>query len=564
MKFSELKIKVPSLKKIEGKYNALIEELKAAATADEAYKVIKKAFKFEDDVNSDITIISIRHTIDTLDKKVTKASDLCDEITPQITSYYNAFLKEVLNSKFKPELEEKLGSYYFEMLENQMKIFDDKIVPEMIEENKLVNKYDSLIASAQIPFDGEILNLPQLGKYMSSVDRDTRIRAAKAYFGFLEEHDDEIGDIYDKLVKIRTEMAHKLGYKDFVELGYKRLGRLDYDAEMVKGYRDQIRDVVVPQVQKIINKQKKRIGIKNPLFVDLNLKFLTGNATPKGDTSHLVSCAQQMYHEMSKETGQFFDFMIESELMDLDAKKGKMGGGYMTYIPRYKAPFIFANSNGTSSDVDTLTHEVGHAFQGYLSSSIKVPEYRNATLETCEVHSMSMEFFAYPWMESFFKEDKEKYIYTHLSDAISFLPYGVSVDEFQHFVYENPEATHKERCAKWREIEKKYRPWINYDGFDYLEKGAYWVRQSHIFGSPFYYIDYTIAQVLALQFKCEMDKDRAKAWKKYVKLLKLGGKYPFLTLLEKVHLRNPFIEGNVKKVILPQMKVLNSIDDTKL
>jgi len=358
-------------------------------------------------------------------------------------------------------------------------------------------------------------------------------------------------------------MALKLGFKSYTELAYLRLTRLDYTPEMVEEYRKQIYEYVVPQVAKLMKEQSIRINIKNPLFVDYNLKFLSGNPVPKGNINDLVSAASKMYHEMSKETGEFFDYLVDNHYMDLEAKKGKMGGGYMTYLPKYKTPFIFANSNGTSSDVDTLTHEFGHAFQGYLGSKILVPDLRMPTLESCEIDSMSMEFFAWPWMNLFFGEDADKYKFMHLSDAISFLPYGVAVDEFQHFVYANPNITHKERCKKWAEIDKKYRPWMNYDGFDYLENGGYWVRQSHIFGTPFYYIDYTLAQVLALEFKCEMDKNRSKAWKKYIKLLKMGGKYPFLELLEKDHLRNPFIDGNVKKVVAPQLKLLKTFDTSK-
>lgn len=564
MKFSEIPLKVPNLEKIKTDYTKLTSELTNATNANDALKAVKKYFKLGDEITTQLTVISIRFSIDTLDPKNVKANDIANEISPQISFYSNEFEKALLNSTFRPELEKKLGKYYFDMLENNQKVFSEEIIDDLVQENKLVNKYDALLASAQIEFEGEKRNLSQLGKFMTSKDRDTRINAAKAYYGFLSENDDEIGEIYDQLVKLRTNMARKLGYENYVEFGYRRLGRLDYNAEMVKNYRDQIYEVVVPEVDKLVKRQIKRIKIKNPLFVDLNLEFLSGNALPKGDTCVLVKNASKMYHEMSEETGKFFDFMVDSELMDLDAKKGKMGGGYMTYLPKYKAPFIFANSNGSSGDVDTLTHEVGHAFQGYVASSIKNPSLRSPTLEACEIHSMSMEFFAYPWMELFFEEDKDKYLFSHLSGAISFLPYGVAVDEFQHFVYENPEVTHKERCQKWREIDRKYRPWMNYEGFEYLENGGMWVRQSHIFGTPFYYIDYTLAQVLALQFKCEMDKDRTKAWNKYVKLLKLGGKYPFIELLQKAHLRNPFESGNVKKVIKPQVKVLKSMNDSDM
>lgn len=563
MKFEEYPLRVPNVKRIEKKIEGFIEDLNNATCKEDAIKVLKKFFKLNDDLSTDFNVIMIRNTIDTRDPVYEKAMEKLDEGMPLITSISNRFVKELLNSKYIDDLKEKFGAHLFNMYENSLRCFDDAIIEEKVEENKLVTQYQKLMASAKIEYKGETLNLSQLGKYLSSKDKEERYQAAKLYYGFIEEHDKEFGDIYDRLVKLRDQMAKKLGFKNFVELGYLNLGRLDYDASMVKEYRKQIEEVVVPVVSKLRKRQVRRNDIKNPNFLDYNVDFKSGNAKPIGNSEFLVSKASEMYHDMSKESGEFFDFMVDNHLMDLDAKEGKSGGGYMTYMPRYKAPFIFSNSNGTSQDVDTLTHEVGHAFQGYLSGAIKVPDYRAPGLEACEVHSMSMEFFAYPYMELFFGDQADKYRFSHLDGAISFLPYGVEVDEFQTWVYEHPEATHEERCAFWRELDKKYRPWIKYGDFKYLDKGTIWIRQSHIFGSPFYYIDYTLAQVLALQFKCEMDKNKEKAWKKYLKLLKLGGKYPFRELLEKAHLRNPFIDGNVKKVIKPQEKLLNGIDDTK-
>ena len=235
----------------------------------------------------------------------------------------------------------------------------------------------------------------------------------------------------------------------------------------------------------------------------------------------------------------------------------------MTYFPKYKAPFIFSNFNGTSADVDVLTHEFGHAFQGYMSRNISIPDYRSPTLEACEMHSMSMEFLTYPWMELFFGENAEKYRYSHLVDAICFIPYGATVDEFQHWVYENPEATHQERCEAYKRIEEKYLPHKKYDDVEIYNKGRFWMKQRHIIESPFYYIDYTLAQVVAFQFFVEDLKNHQKAWKKYVRLCKLGGKYPFTELLKQAHLNNPFVDGTVKKIIAPLKKYLKSIDDMK-
>lgn len=561
MKFEEMKKHVPNVKACEKKLNELREKLEKAETKEEAYKVIKAYFKFSDNLESDVTIISIRNSINTLDKEYEKAMNKCYEVLPLIQEQTTKFEKAILDSKFKDDIAKKFSSLFIKRIEVSQKLFTPKNIELQVEESKLVNEYNKIIASAQLNFRGEVLTLTQIGKYLSDKDSTTRLEAAKLYYGYLEENDEKIGQIYDRLVHIRDTMAKNLGFNSYIEYQYLALGRLDYNEEMVAGYREQLHSVVVPVVKKLRKRQAERLGIKKPTFLDYNLSYLSGNAKPIGDSEFLVKKAQEMYNDMSEESGKFFNFMVENHLMDLDAKKGKQSGGYMTFIPKYKSPFIFANSNGSAQDVDTLTHEVGHAFQGYLGANIKVPGERMPTLEACEIDSMSMEFFAWPYMDKFFGENDDKYRFSHLDGAISFLPYGAEVDEFQHWVFHHIDATHEERCAAWQEIDKKYRPWMNYDCIPFLNKGKIWMRQSHIFGAPFYYIDYTLAQVLALQFKCEMDQNKEKAWKKYIKLLKMGGKYPFIELITKAHLRNPFIDGNVKKVIKPQVKVLDSFDD---
>lgn len=561
MKFEEMKKHVPNVKVCEKKLNELREKLEKAETQEEAFKVIKAYFKFSDNLESDVTIISIRNSINTLDKEYEKAMNKCYEVLPLIQEQTTKFEKAILDSKFKDDIAKKFSPLFIKRIEVSQKLFTPKNIELQVEESKLVNEYNKIIASAQLNFKGEVLTLTQIGKYLSDKDSATRLEAAKLYYGYLEENDEKIGQIYDRLVHIRDTMAKNLGFNSYIEYQYLALGRLDYNEEMVAGYREQLHEVVVPVVKKLRKRQAERLGIKKPTFLDYNLSYLSGNAKPIGDSEFLVKKAQEMYNDMSEESGKFFNFMVENHLMDLDAKKGKQSGGYMTFIPKYKSPFIFANSNGSAQDVDTLTHEVGHAFQGYLGANIKVPGERMPTLEACEIDSMSMEFFAWPYMDKFFGENDDKYRFSHLDGAISFLPYGAEVDEFQHWVFHHIDATHEERCAAWQEIDKKYRPWMNYDCIPFLNKGKIWMRQSHIFGAPFYYIDYTLAQVLALQFKCEMDQNKEKAWKKYIKLLKMGGKYPFIELITKAHLRNPFIDGNVKKVIKPQVKVLDSFDD---
>ena len=567
IKFEDIPAKKVSMKAIEAKLTGFTNALKDAKDTASALKVIRDLEKYMDKFENNATVISIRYTLDTRDETIAKLQDQIDEISPLISNLINEFNKVLVKHPCRKELEEKLTPYYFQMIDNSLKSFDEKIIPELIEINKLSSQYDKVLGGAEIEFRGGKYNLSQMGKFAKSKDREERREAAIASDRWFGEHEKEIGDIYGKLVELRDQAAKKLGFKNYIELGYLSLGRVDYDARMVANYRKQIADEVVPVCQKLYKDQAKRIGIPfNKMYsYDYNLSFLSGNPTPEGDPDHLVEMGRKMYNDMSKETGDFFQFMIDRHLLDLVARPGKQPGGYMTFLPVQKYPFIFSNFNGTSGDVDVLTHEFGHAFQGYLSRNIKPGDFRSPTLESCEIHSMSMEFFAWPWMNLFFGKDDEKYRYSHLTDAIEFLPYGITIDEFQHWVYEHPHATHEERCAAYKEIENRYEPQKKYDPeMKTYSHGGWWMKQHHIFGTPFYYIDYTLAQVCAFQFLVEMTRNRERAWKKYVKLCKTGGRYPFVTLLEKNHLRNPFEDGNIHKVMVPLRKILKSFDLTKI
>lgn len=564
--FEDIPLKVPSEKQVEKKIRALVEELKAAKDFKTGFKVVKKMDKFMENFETELTVISIRYSLNTTDPKIAKAQDKMDEMMPIIEQYLHEWNTVLVKVPFRKEIEAKWSPYYFKRIENSLKAFDEKIIPELIEINKLSSQYDRILGSAQIEFKGQTYNLSQMGKFSTDKDGNIRREASIEVDKFFASKEQEIGDIYSKLVLLRDKAAKKLGFKNFVELGYLSLGRVDYDAKMVKGYREQIASVAVPMSQKLYKAQAKRIGIpfNKMMSYDYNLAFLSGNPKPIGDTKFLVDVATKMYDDMSKESGEFFHMMKDHHLLDLEARPGKAPGGYMTYLPKYHFPFIFSNFNGTQGDVNVLTHEVGHAFQGYLSGKIQPPDFRQATLETSEIHSMSMEFFAWPYMKDFFGKDDDKYRYSHLADAIEFLPYGISIDEFQHWVYENPNATHEERCKVWLDIQNRYEPHKKYiDEMPCFKHGAAWMRQSHIFGSPFYYIDYTLAQVCAFQFLIEMRKNHDKAWRKYLKLCKCGGKYPYVELLERNHIRNPFIEGNVAKTLKPLKKILDSFDDSK-
>ncbi|MBM7562964.1 M3 family oligoendopeptidase [Fusibacter tunisiensis] len=556
--------KRPDMAVLQQNFNQKIEAFSNAKTAEEQVRIITEINALRNDVETAFTLVSIRHSINTEDAFYDAENDFMDENAPLYQELVDRYYRAIAASPYQDQLRKAFGDHLFNLIDVNLKTFKPEIMEDLKQENALASKYTKLRASAKIQFDGEERNLAQMGPYYESKDPDVRKAAQEAVSAFFVEKEAEFDAIYHDLVQVRTRIARKLGYENFVEVGYMRLNRTDYDRNDVASYRKQVLRDIVPIATRLRARQKERLGLDTLKYYDEPLAFTTGNATPKGDGKWILENGKHMYEALSKESSEFINFMIDNELLDLESKKGKAGGGYCTFIPNYKAPFIFSNFNGTSGDVDVLTHEAGHAFQVYQSRNYELPEYVWPTLEACEIHSMSMEFITYPWMESFFKEETEKYKFSHVSEAILFIPYGVLVDDFQHFVYENPEMTPAERKAKWRELEKQYLPHRDYAGNDFLERGGYWFRQGHIFGDPFYYIDYTLAQVCAFQFFVKLQENRETAWQDYLRLCNKGGSLPFTELIKVANLQNPFEEGSIKGIVPTLEAWLNGIDDKKL
>ncbi len=563
-KFSEFSYQRPNLPEVENKFSVLLTQFNGANDFEQQDAVMVELNQLRNKFESMEQLAYIRHTIDTTDSFYEAEQNYFDEATPVYQGLISQYYQALVSSKFRPALEEKWGRQLFVKAELTLKTFIPEIIEDLQQENKLSSEYTKLIASAKILFEGEERNLPGLVPFQLSTDRAIRKQAHEARYSFFTAHEQKLDTLYDELVQVRTRIAQKLGYANYIELGYARMLRSDYNPEMVANFRKQVEDIIVPVASRLRERQRRRLGLSTLNYYDEKFSFETGNAKPKGNPEWIVDQGRRMYNELSAETSEFFKLMVDAELMDLVTKKGKAGGGYCTYISQYKVPFIFSNFNGTSGDVDVLTHEAGHAFQTYCSRDYQIPEYYWPTYEACEIHSMSMEFFTWPWMDLFFQEDTEKYYFSHLSEALLFIPYGVSVDEFQHFVYAHPEASPEKRKTAWREIEKKYLPHRQYEDNDYLERGGYWHQQGHIFGSPFYYIDYTLAQVCAFQFWKRSQEEREKAWADYLRLCQAGGSRSFLELVEVANLVSPFEEGSIVSVVSVIEDWLNGVDDSKL
>ncbi len=542
MKFSEMTYTRPDMDQL----TARLEQ--AASRADQlaAYRE-KEALLSGFDTQA--SICAIRHTVDTRDKFYEEEEAYLDQQYPLVSEKCQAFNRALVASPFRPELEEALGKLVFVNIELELKSFSPEIVPLMQEENRLTTEYQKLYASARVEFMGKTLTIAQLGPYKQDPDRAVRKAALEAEGGFFDQHQEEFDQLFDQLVKNRTQQAQKLGFENYVPLSFLRMGRNCYSPEDLDGFRQQVVRDLVPLTTQVKERQKKRLGLESFTLYDDPLKFKDGSAKPQGTPEEIMAAGKTMYHELSEETGKFIDLMLDNQLFDVLAKEGKAPGGYCTSLPDYKYPFIFSNFNGTSGDVDVLTHEAGHAFAGYVAArSIETHALQWPTMEGAETHSMSMEFLTAPWHHLFFGPMTDKYELSHAEDALTFIPYGCLVDHFQHEVYSRPEMTPQERNDTWARLEKLYRPYLDMKDLPFYGRGAGWQRQTHIYQSPFYYIDYCLAQVMSLQFFALSLEDREKAWEKYMAFVRLGGTKTFVDLAHAVDLRSPLDQGCVKDV----------------
>ncbi len=547
-KFSEIEYKRPDFAEIKEGIKAYIENFKSAKNFKEAKSLFEEYQKSTEELSTMYEVAMIRNTVDTRDEFYEVEVAFFNENLPELEPLEKEADELILNSPYKDKFSSAYGRIFIKDMEIRQKLVSAEIIPDKVEEAKLSQEYSKITAQCKCDFDGEECNFYGLLKHLESTDRDERIRAYKAWADMYESVSEKLDEIYSKLTKVRDSMAKKLGFKNYIEYIYLANGRYDYTAEDVAKFRENVRKYITPAVAKLFEEQRKTIGVDKLHYYDEQLTSPTGNANPEGTTAEKVEKAKQMYNEMNAQTGEFFNFMCEHELFDLESKPGKHMGGYCTFLPKYKAPFIFSNFNGTSADVDVLTHEAGHAFQAYSSCKyVPLLSMTWSTAEISEIHSMSMEFFTYPWMDKFFA-DPDKYRKAHLADALKVIPYMVSVDEFQHRVFEKPEMTAEERYAVWSEIEKKYMPWRDYDGNEFLEKGGFWMQKQHIFMYPFYYIEYALAQTCTFQYYARMKKSRAEAWADYYRLCCAGGSRGYLELLDIGNLKVPFDEKVIKKV----------------
>ena len=550
MKFNEMTYTRPDIDALLARCRELAAKAAAAPDGDALVRLYYEQSEAFAEYNTAANLANIHYTCDTRDAYWKAEQDFFDANGPAVTNASVEISRAFLANPHVDALTEKFGTTCVAGMKNAVLSMDDRTVELQQQFNALVSRYQQIYGGALVELDGKQLTIPQLGPYKEDLDPAVRRAAYEAEAGYFDAHRAELDELYGQIVQNLNAQARVMGYHDYSELSYVRMNRIGYGPEEIRKFRDQVANDVVPQLQKVMALRAKRTGIVHPAFTDLPILFRDGNPKPIPGYKARMDAARTMYHELSPETAEFIDFMQDNELFDVESRPGKMSGGYMTSLPSYKAPFIFANWNDTSGDVDVLTHECGHAFEGYVAErDPAIPaDLECPGMESAEIHSMAMEFLTAPWHHLLFGKDTDKYALLHAEDSFVFLAYGCEVDEFQHIMYQNSYLTPDERNAEWLKLEKKYRPWIDFDNLPFYGRGAGWQRQLHIYECPFYYIDYCLSTMAALQFFLLSLTDHKDAWQRYLRLVRRAGTASYTELLETAGLKVPFEEGSIKGI----------------
>ncbi len=547
--FSNLQASRPTLEGLSPIFSRIEKEFTDAQSPEATRQAIESWNEHRKSIDTWKSITHLNFSQDTQNEAYKSERDYADELSPKLIDFDVRIKKLLLASPHREALTKEFGPQAFALWGADVTTFEPSIEDNLVKEAKLSAEYVELLASAKIDIDGNIVNLSGVAPYATHADRDTRYRAEQARWKFFSDNGEKLDEIFHELTQLRHTMATKLGFENYIGMGYQRMQRVDYKSEDVALFRKQVLEDVVPLAADLRKSQAARLGVDSLMYWDEAAYDLSGNPKPQGDEAWMIQRAREMFDDMGEEIGSFFNMMADQGYLDLDTRAGKAGGGFCTSFADYGVPFVFANFNGTKHDVEVFTHEIGHAFQNWRSRNKPIVDYLWPTYESCEIHSMSLEFLTWPFMELFFKDDAERFRRVHLTESLIFLPYGVAVDEFQHLVYANPSASPDERGEMWREVEQRYMPWRQYGDLSYPASGRRWQLQRHIYGMPFYYIDYTLAQTCALQFWVQANTDRRDAMERYINLCTRGGEAPFQELAQSAGVISPLREGCLKDVV---------------
>lgn len=476
--------------------------------------------------------------------------EFVEKIEPETKPRQFALAKIFMAHPQRGQLSKERFQVFDRDTRNQVELFRPENVALETEEAKLSQQYQKLSGSLTVIFRGEERTLVQMGRYLEEPDRSLRKEAWEVVANRRLQEAEKFEEFFDKLIKLRQQIAHNAGFDNYRDYAFRRMGRFDYTPAECAQFHDAVAQEIMPAVRELQAERARQLQVEKVRPWDLSVDPLNRPPLkPFAGVDQMISRTQTIFNQLDRELAGGFQKMQDLRLLDLDNRKGKAPGGYQSTLAESRLPFIFMNAVGLQRDVETILHEAGHAFHALATRNEDLYSYRNAPIEFCEVASMSMELLGNEFIESFYSpDDANRARQTHLEGILGIFPWIATVDAFQHWVYTHPGHTRAERSLAWLELMDRFGGDVDWSGYD-KSRAYLWHRQLHIFLHPFYYIEYGIAQLGALQVWANSKRDKAKALNAYKQSLELGGSRPLPELFEAAGAKFQFDAATIKPLV---------------
>ena len=476
--------------------------------------------------------------------------DFMSNIRPKLSEFSDALNRRIVNHSSVDDLPSRYD-LMLRGMRTDVEIFRKENIPLGVRQTELVTEAQTINGAMTVEFEGQEMTFPQMSKYLESNDRSQRQAAWMAMSSRRMEDSERLSEIFDELITIRHQMATNAGFESYTQYMFRAMHRFDYTIEDCLEFHDSVESVCMPILKKINEERCDGLGIGGLSPWDVNEKGGSGPdihgrgpLKPFETVDEMVEKLSVMFHEISSDLGGKFDKLIEMDTLDLETRKGKAPGGYQYYLEKSRVPFIFMNAAGLQGDLETMIHEAGHAFHSLYCGHLELIDERDYPIEFAEVASMSMELLTQPWWDKFYEsEEADRARRAHLEGVVFLLPWIATIDSFQHWIYANPGHSKEERAEVWLSIRDKFGSDMDWTGHtDFRELS--WQQQGHLFGVPFYYIEYGIAQLGSLQLWKTQMGDPQKALDDYANAMSLGNTRTLPELFSAADLELGFNEGH--------------------
>ncbi len=520
-------------------------------------KLISDSSNLAEHISETGALLYIGMTCDT--ENETKKNDFLnfvENVRPKLSKFSDKLNRRIAEHPSVGDLPDRYD-LMIRGIKSDIDIFREENIPLGVEQTKLVTKAQGITGGMTVEFEGEERTFPEMKAFLESNNRSMREKAWKSMVSRWMNDSEELSEIFDELIKIRHEIAKNAGFDSYTNYMFKAMHRFDYTVEDCLTFHNSIEKVCMPIVREINEKRRSSFNLEILSPWDVNEKSGSGPdiegknpLRPFENVGEMVQKLSELFHRMSRDLGNKFDKLVEMDTLDLETRKGKAPGGYQYYLEKSRVPFIFMNAAGLQGDLETMIHESGHAFHSLYCGHLDLIDERNYPIEFAEVASMSMELLTQDEWQIFYDNDDEvnRAILSHLEGVVFLLPWIATIDAFQHWIYANPNHTREERTEYWLSLRDRFGSKMDWkDNEDFRELS--WQQQGHLFGVPFYYIEYGIAQLGALQLWQTHRKSPEKALKDYENAMKLGNTKILPELFAAAELKLGFDEKHVDSLI---------------